>query len=58
MRLKTCLHKIFIPKDSSSGLKHSGVGNCKTCNIENDETCKCKIYCEVVIEEVKAGENA
>ena len=50
MRIKTCLHKIIIPKDSSWGLKHSGVGNCKECNIENDESCKCVIYCVATID--------
>jgi hypothetical protein len=50
MRIKTCLHKIVIPKDSSWGLKHSGVGNCKECNIVNDESCKCKIYYEATID--------
>jgi len=50
MRIKTCLHKIIIPKDSSWGLKHSGGGNCKECNIEKDESCKCTIYCEATID--------
>jgi len=50
MRIKTCLYKIIIPKDSSWGLKHSGVGNCKECNIEKDESCKCTIYCEATID--------
>ncbi len=58
MRLKTCLNKIFIPKDSSCGLKHSGVGNCKTCNIEHDEKCKCINYFEVIVDEIEPGENA
>lgn len=50
MRIKTCLHKIITPKDSSWGLKESGIKNCKECNIENDESCKCKIYCESTID--------
>lgn len=57
MRLKTCINKIFIPRDSSYGLKHSRVGNCITCNIENDEACKCINYLEAVVDEEEPGEN-
>lgn len=51
MRIKTCLHKVIVPKDSSCGLKQSGIGNCKECNIEIDEKCKCKTYYEVTFDD-------
>jgi hypothetical protein len=47
----TCLNKIFQPKNCGYGLKDSGIGNCKECDIENNNACKCRNYLEVVVDE-------
>jgi len=51
MKYITCFYKCFIQKDRGPGLKHSGVGDCKTCNCETEQKDKCINYLEVSIEE-------
>jgi hypothetical protein len=50
IRRKLCFYNIFNLKNAGPGLRHSGIGNCKTC-ISSEDNKQCLNYLEITIDE-------